>query len=46
MHSELINKTPGDISCCVRCGDRRCRVCDFLGAGTDLINVTDKKFCN
>ena len=42
---ELINKTPGGIRGCVRCGDRRCRVCDFLGEGTDFkINVTDKNF--
>lgn len=45
VHSELINKTPGDIRGCVRCGDRRCRVCDFLGEGTNFkINVTDKNF--
>ena len=45
VHFELINKTPGGIRGCVRCGDRRCRVCDFLGAGTDFkINVTDKNF--
>ena len=43
VNSELINKTPGDIRGCVRCGDRR--VCDFLGEGTDFkINVTDKNF--
>ena len=34
VHSEL--KTPGDIRGCVRCGDRRCRVCDFLVEGTDF----------
>ena len=43
VHSEL--KTPGDIRGCLRCGDRRCRVCDFLVEGTDLkSNVANSNF--
>lgn len=36
MHSELINKTPGGIRGCARCGNGRCKVYDFLVEGTDF----------
>lgn len=42
VHSKLINKTAGGIRGCVRCGERRCKVCDFLVEGTDFkSNDTD-----
>lgn len=42
VHSELINNTSGGIRGFVRCGDRRCKVFDFLVEGSDFkSNDTD-----
>ena len=42
MPSKLINETAAGIRGCVRCGDRRCKVCDFLVEGTNFkSNDTD-----
>ena len=42
VHSEMV--TPVNDKSCCKCGDRRCRVCDFLVERTDFKSRVGNNF--